>query len=343
MSLIVDDPVRTYPTIDSVWIQFLHALDVANGLINYAPVFRDYFYEALNEFRIDNVQYLEFRGLLPEVYDLSGQIYDKTSVMKIYQDVFIQFKSDHPDFSGGKFIYSSIRVFSPDNILSDVKLSISLLSQFPEYFAGYDLVGQEDPGKSLLYYIDPLLYPQQQSPPINLPYFFHAGETDWEGTATDDNLIDAVLLNTTRIGHGYALTKHPKVLQTIKQRQIAVEVNPISNQVLKLVDDLRNHPAASLIADGYPIVISADDPGVWGTRGLSYDFYMAFMGLAGREADIKLLKQLAMNSLTFSAMKTQEKSQAVHLWNQKWNTFINDVISSYMNDSSIVNIKHIFG
>ena len=67
MSLVVDDPVMTYPTINVVWKQFLHVLDVANGLINYAPVFRDYFIEALDEFRLDNVQYLEFRGLLPEV------------------------------------------------------------------------------------------------------------------------------------------------------------------------------------------------------------------------------------------------------------------------------------
>jgi hypothetical protein len=55
MSLVVDDPVMTYPTINVVWKQFLHVLDVANGLINYAPVFRDYFIEALDEFRLDNV------------------------------------------------------------------------------------------------------------------------------------------------------------------------------------------------------------------------------------------------------------------------------------------------
>ena len=49
---------------------------------------------------------------------------------------------------------------------------------------------------------------------------------------SDDNLLDAVLLNTTRIGHGYALPKHPDVLSIVKKKMIAVEVNPISNQVI---------------------------------------------------------------------------------------------------------------
>ena len=54
---------------------------------------------------------------------------------------------------------------------------------------------------------------------------------DWQGTPVDWNLIDAVLLNSSRIGHGYALTKHPEVLKLVRLKQIAVEVNPISNQV----------------------------------------------------------------------------------------------------------------
>lgn len=68
--------------------------------------------------------------------------------------------------------------------------------------------------------------------------------------------IDAVLLGTKRIGHGFGIVKYPNVLKMVKERKIGIEVNPLSNQVLKLVDDLRNHPCAVLMSDDYPVVIS---------------------------------------------------------------------------------------
>lgn len=111
--------------------------------------------------------------------------------------------------------------------------------------------------------------------------------------------MDALLLNTKRIGHGYALPKHPNIWSTVKKRNIAIEVSPISNQVMGLVWDIRNHPATFLIAENFPIVITADYPGVWNSKGLSYDFYYTFMALAPAEADLRFLKQLALNSIKY--------------------------------------------
>ena len=76
--------------------------------------------------------------------------------------------------------------------------------EFVLAFAGFDLVGPEDTTKPIIDYLVPLLRfkDRQKELGLDIPFIFHAGETLGDGTAADDNLYDAILLGTKRIGHG---------------------------------------------------------------------------------------------------------------------------------------------
>ncbi|XP_037701372.1 adenosine deaminase 2 [Choloepus didactylus] len=322
-TLMTENPELVYANQDAIWSKFESIFFTISGLVHYAPVFKDYIFQCLQEFYQDNVFYLELRATFFPVYEVDGTVHSREWVVETYRSMAYEFAKDHPGFVGMKIIYTDHRTKNVSLIAQSVKEAMKLQAQFPKTMVGFDLVGREDTGHSLHDYQEALLIPTLQG--TKLPYFFHAGETDWQGTSADTNLLDALVFNSTRIGHGFALGKHPAVMEYFRKNDIPIEVCPISNQVLKLVSDLRNHPAAALMASGHPMVISSDDPGIFGSKGLSYDFYEAFMGIGGMKADLKTLKQLAINSIKYSTLSQTDKMDFMQAWEERWNKFIDDL------------------
>ncbi|KAJ8391064.1 hypothetical protein AAFF_G00096850 [Aldrovandia affinis] len=322
LTLFTGDPETAYPSQDSVWSKFEETFNVASGLVSHAPVFKDYFYQGLQQFYTDNVMYLELRAALSQTYELDGSTHDRAWSLKAYQDVARKFVTEQPDFLGARIIFSVHRGLNSSEVRVAVEEAMRLQKEFPEVMAGFDLVGREDSGRPLWYFREALSLPSERG--VTLPYFFHAGETDWEDTDVNENLLDALLFNTTRIGHGFALARHPLAKDLSRKRGVAVEVCPISNQVLKLVSDLRNHPAAVLMSEGHPLVVSSDDPATFGATGLSHDFYEAFVGIGGMNAHLGTLKELAINSIRYSSLSPQLKDKALTLWQRKWDKFISE-------------------
>lgn len=216
-------------------------------------------------------------------------------------------------FWGLTIIWTTLRSFETRRIIENMDHCITTKMEFPHLIAGYDLVGPEDLGKPLTDLLPELFWFRKQAAQegVNLPFYFHAGETLGDGSSTDNNLFDAILLGTRRIGHGFSLYKHPLLIDMVKDKRILIESCPISNEVLRLCGSVMAHPLPALLARGVACSLCNDDPAMLGqdTAGMSHDFWQALqgwenLGLAG-------LGSLAENSVRWSTFEDQNQEQWV--------------------------------
>jgi adenosine deaminase CECR1 len=281
-----------------IWAEFSKSFARFFGLLNNDTIWEKYSRKMLEDLIRENVQYIESRGSVGD------------------QDIIEEIRQDFPEFRVG-YIATNGRSASRERVAQTLERILDLRVKDPNRIIGYDLVEEEDKTHTNLFYINELLEARHKAEQRNttLPLYLHSGESNW---VENENVLDAILLGARRIGHGLTLIKHPLLMQIVKEREIAIEVCPISNQVLGYIADLRNHPAVTYINSGLPVVICPDDPGIWKST-FSHDFYAAFMAWG---LDLKCLKKLAMNSLIYSAMNPEEKERALEFWRGKWAKFI---------------------
>lgn len=137
----------------------------------------------------------------------------------------------------------------------------------------------------------------------NIPFSLHAGELATGYVKPEDltwHINEAVrTAGAHRIGHGVDIAfekNNYDLLEYMKDRQVAIEINLLSNEfILGVKDD--NHPVLLYKKFEVPIVISTDDPGILRTS-LTEQFVL----LAQRYPDIKYhhLKQYVYNSIDYS-------------------------------------------
>lgn len=71
--------------------------------------------------------------------------------------------------------------------------------------------------------------------------------------------MDALLLNSKRIGHGFALARHPYIMEHMKKRGICLEVCPISNEELGLTPRITGHSMYNLLANNVHCTLNSDN------------------------------------------------------------------------------------
>ncbi|KAF2678529.1 Metallo-dependent hydrolase [Lentithecium fluviatile CBS 122367] len=333
-------------TVNGVWARFNQATRCFKGLLNYRKVYEWYIEKAIDRMIDEGVMYAELRPMLLDksipTDDGKGTL-DNAAQMKLIVDsvekkrAALKAKNKGDLFPFGlKIIYCTPRSIPPKLMLQEMKDCIQLKLQYPDLICGFDLVGAEDRPNHIGYYYKELVAFQETCKKMGLkiPFLFHAGETllDTGGSTdpTNSNLFDAVALNSKRIGHGFALMKHPHLVEKFKKRDtnpgICVELCPISNELLHLCRNIKEHPYPELLAAKIPCCVNSDNPSLF-SNSMSHEFYQVMVG--SPTISIHSWKQLALWSLEYSCLKDDEKTKGRDIFLKAWETFCEGVVEKY--------------
>lgn len=325
-SLITFDEKMDRDSVD-IWYEFEAVFQRIYRFVTYRPIFPAYLDRGLDILVEDGIQHVElrtpFRNRLYDLTHPAGGLAVAEFVAILEKAVERQRQKD-PAFSL-KVIHTDLRFKSNPVIWEDIQSAVAMKKRYPDWLKGYDLVAEEDHGEATLFHAQTFLRLDSLEThyQVELPLYLHDGESDWASVA---NLYDAILLGTRRIGHGFNLFRFPHLIEQVKLKNICVEVNPLSNQILGYLRDLRIHPASTYLRRGVDCVISSDDPLIFDYEGLSYDFWAVYMAW---ELDLAALKQLCRNSLEHAALSDEEKREALAAWEQKWRQFVENTLNNW--------------
>lgn len=333
ISLHAKDAYHAEQTVDGIWAHFMRTFIVLRGFFNYETAYKNHFRRVIWHLARDGIMYAEMRvsmhfGNFARRDDGSGDLTHKEMyqlLANVLDEELAKMRAEGLTFTGVRFIHTAIRSGKKEEMQWALDECIILKQDFPDLICGFDMAGPENAGQALSFFIPELLEFRRKcdSLGLDIPFIFHAGETLDDGGDVDSNLYDAILLGTKRIGHGFSLAKHPLLMQLCKDNKIAVEVCPISNEVLGLCPTIKNHPLPVLLSNCVPCSINSDDPGVWEST-LSHDFYQVLMG--SENMGLTGWRVLVQWSIEYSCMTNGEKNTALTVFGSKWEQFCQHII-----------------
>ncbi len=129
----------------------------------------------------------------------------------------------------------------------------------------------------------------------------HAGEA-----AGSESIWGAIrALHVERIGHGVRAGEDEKLLDYLAEKQIPLELCPLSNVCTGVVKSMDEHPAQKLFQRGLCITINTDDPKMFG-NSLADEYRLLEQRLGFSRQD---LRTLILNGISASWMPAGRKAE----------------------------------
>ena len=308
---------------EAIWELFQYKFLMTNDLYNYAPFFERVVNHIFEYCVAEQIFICELKHIFGFVFDDNHDAIEASKELEIIDRCIKKMQQKEPLFEC-RLVVCGLKALGYPHIQKEIDDMHEALhdEKYKDLIAAYDMVNEEDTTPPISDFVT-LIDEAVRKEDGNFPLMFHAGESD---ESHNTNMYDALLLGCKRIGHGFNIALHPKLVEFAIKEKICLEICPISNFVLAYVLDMRVHPARFLINQGLQISINSDDPGFYGYKGVTLDFVYVFLAWQLTLAD---LKQLALNGIEFSSLSPEKKELHFEKFHKDWEGFIRHMRTDY--------------
>ena len=149
-----EESIKHHHGVDAVWWKFTHCFPLLDSMEYYEPILRASMQRLLRQLVDDGLRWVDFRATFAVDFRLEGceEISEgPDDLVRVFSEELNKFKAtkEGKDFWGYRFIWTSLRRWGKKTVVDHMKHCIRMKKAYPELIAGYDVVGQEDMGRSL--------------------------------------------------------------------------------------------------------------------------------------------------------------------------------------------------
>lgn len=179
-------------------------------------------------------------------------------------------------------------------------------------FLGKGLCGLDLAGDEAGFPMKPFMPLFEEAGKLGFPFTIHAGEC-----GSVDNVLDAIDCGAKRIGHGIALSGHPAAIQKCLEKQVTLELCPISNLQTKAVRDPASYPIREFLEAGLPVTVHTDNRTVSHTSLVRELAWIAQHCGITEEEILQLEEQALLAAFAPEARKQEMRDLLRAQWNRE--------------------------
>lgn len=285
MSVSEQKDLFSYNDLNGFIQSFLKVQDLLQSVEDFNLVFND-----LEKYLVNNgINYCE-AFFAPTAFLKKGFDYEK--MVNIFHKKIEKIKEKNNIEI--KLLMDVSRTFGCDNAMENY----NLLKQYPcKDIIGIGLGGAEKKG------------PAKEFAPVfdlavkeGYKVVAHAGED-----VGPESIWDSInYLHAQRIGHGITAIQDEKLMDTLSEKKIPLEICITSNTFTKaVIKEAKDHPIKKFYDKGIIVTVNTDDPVFFKTT-LIDEFWICYNEL---NFSIEEIKQLVKNSFTASFLSEKEKEE----------------------------------